>query len=470
MNKRIHVKMNNYVRVDTQTLLNQSTKWLTNGVDNLQFLLVENAYIGSPTNTAIIDNFVNYVLGEGLNDKNNLIDVKSIISEEDLRNAVLDYKIQGACSLQVIYNFGGKVAKLYYVPVKSLAVNKEPDITDEVTSYWYSFDWRYKTKYRPVQIPAFGYGQNYETEILYIKRHSFQPVYTLPDWQSGIQYCQTEEELSNYYRSHIKNNFSAGKIVNINQGGTDSEEAMDEAKSAILNNLTGSSNAGATIVSFNDNYENRTTVDTIEVTDAYSQFQFLSNECRTMIMMAHKVNDPSLFGLPLPSGFSSAADQMAQSLKIFYRSQIKPARAILLEGLEKAFKTINPNCELEFIDYEELRIQPQNQQPETQTALTQMLNYDRVSFDFDDTLTTQRGIDELRTQQQRGKTIYIISARNNELPMIKFANDNRIPLDRVFATGSNLNKIEKIKELDISLHFDNNQSVIDRLPGIGKKI
>lgn len=369
-NKRIHIRLNNYERVDTQLLMNQSTKWLTNGPDNSQFIKVENAYIGSPTNTAIIDNFVNYLLGDGLIDSNNTVNIYDIISGEDLRNAITDFKIQGACSLQVIYNFGGKVAKLYYVPVKSLAPNREPDITDEITSYWYSFDWRFKTKYKPLQIPAFGYGNGLETEILYIKRHSFQPIFTLPDWFSGIQFCQTEQELSNYYISHIKNNFSAGKVVNINQGSTDSEEAMDEAKSAILNNLTGSSNAGATIVSFNDNYENRTTVDTIPIEDAYSQFQFLSNECRTMIMMAHKVNDPSLFGLPLPSGFSSAADQMAQSLKIFYRSQIKPSREIILEGLQKAFNTINPSCNLEFVEFEELRV---NAQPDSSSV--NMLNY-----------------------------------------------------------------------------------------------
>lgn len=355
MNKKIHITLNNYVKIDPQLLLNQSTKWSTNGPDNSFFNVIENAYLGSPTNQAIIDNFTNYILGEGLYDENNIIDPETILSDEDARNAITDFKIQGACSFQVIYNFGGGISKLYYVPVKTLAPNREDDITDDPTSYWYSFDWKYRTKYKPTQIPAFGYGNGLETEILYIRRYTSQPIFSLPDWFSGVQYCQTEEELSNYYRNHIKNNFSAGKIVNINQGGTDSDEAMEEAERNINTKLSGSSNAGTTIVSFNDNYENRTTVESIEITDAYSQFQFLSEECRTMIMMAHKVNDPSLFGLPLPSGFSSAADQMAQSLKILYRSQIKPTRKIILSGLQRAFNKINPSIKLAFDDFEELR-------------------------------------------------------------------------------------------------------------------
>jgi hypothetical protein len=463
--KRLHiVDMNRYVKVDIQSLINTSQKWITNGVDNSYFIEVENAYLGSPTNQSIIDNFTNYILGDGLIDENNTIDVEAILPEEDLRNAVMDFKLQGACAFQVIYNFGGSVSKLYYVPTKSLAVNREEDITDEPTSYWYSFDWRFRTKYRPEQIPAFGYGDGLQTEILYIKRQSAQPVYALPDWQSGIQYCQTEEELSNYYNKHIKNNFSAGKIVNINQGSTDSEEAMDEAERSIVSKVTGSNNAGNLIVSFNDNYENRTTVDSIEITDAYSQFQFLSTECLEKIMLSHKVNDRGLFGLPMPSGFSSVAEQMIQSLKILYRSQINPSRKILVKGLEKAFKKNSPNVKLKFEDYEELRVD--NIQP---TPEVNMVG-EKVSFDYDDTLTTSKGISLLEEAISTGKSIYIISARSTKTGMLVLADKYRISFDKVFATGSNKAKVEKILELGITEHYDNNQDVIDQLPNIGKNI
>ena len=372
--KRLHIiNQNKYVRIDPQNLLQQSTKWITNGVNNDYFITVENAYLGSPTNAAIIDNYTNYILGEGLVDKTGVTDINSILGEEDLRNAVTDFKLQGACALQVIYNFGGGINKLYYVPTKSLAINREEDITDEPKSYWYSFDWKLRTKYKPIEIPAFGCGNGLESEILYIKRQSPQAVYTLPDWQSGIQYCQTEEELSNYYNSHIRNNFSAGKIININQGTTDSEEAMDEAERSIINKVSGSSNAGNVIVSFNDNYENRTTVDSIEITDAYSQFQFLSTECLEKIMLSHKVNDRGLFGLPVPTGFTSQAEQQIQSLKTLYRSQINPSRKILIAGLDKAFKKNNPNVELEFVDFEELQIKVEQPLPTPQETTNEKI-------------------------------------------------------------------------------------------------
>ena len=465
--KKIHfIEMNKYVKVDIQSLLISSNKWITNGADNTYFYVVEEAYLGSPTNQSIIDNFTNYILGEGLEDETGLIDITTILGEEDLRNAVTDFKMQGACAFQVIYNFGGGVNKLYYIPTKSLAVNKEADITDDITSYWYSFDWRFRTRYKPQEFPAFGYGNGLESEILYIKRQSAQPIYALPDWQSGIQYCQTEEELSNYYNKHIKNNFSAGKIININQGTTDSEEAMEEAEQAILRKVTGSSAAGNTVVSFNDNYENRTTVESIEITDAYSQFQFLSGECLEKIMLSHKVNDKSLFGLPMPTGFSSAAEQMVQSLKILYRSQINPMRKILTTGLEKAFKKNDPNVKLVFVDYEELRV---TTQPIVEPQTLKMA-VEKVSFDYDDTLTTDRGVLALERALASGKVVYIISARNNVGGMYRLAEEHWIPTNRVFATSSNKAKVEKVLELGIETHYDNNQDVVDELPGIGKKI
>lgn len=467
--KRIHLlEMNQYVKVDVQSLLISSNKWITNGANNEYFYVVEDAYLGSPTNQSIIDNFTNYILGEGLEDTSGSVDISSILGEEDLRNAVTDFKMQGACAFQVIYNFGGGVNKLYYVPTKSLAVNKEADITDDVTSYWYSFDWRFRTKYKPAEIPAFGYGNGLETEILYIKRQSAQPVYALPDWQSGIQYCQTEEELSNYYNKHIKNNFSAGKIININQGTTDSEEAMEEAERAILNKVSGSNNAGNVIVSFNDNKDNATTVESIEITDAYSQFQFLSQECLEKIMLSHKVNDKSLFGLPMPSGFSSVAEQMVQSLKILYRSQINPMRKILTSNLDRVFKRAYPGVKLAFKDYEELQVQ--STQPIQQPIPAVKMAGEKVSFDYDDSITTEKGIVLLERALAGGKVVYIISARQDAGGMYKLADEHGIPHNRVFATGSNKAKVEKVLSLGITTHYDNNQNVIDQLKGIGKII
>jgi len=162
--------------------------------------------------------------------------------------------------------------------------------------------------------------------------------------------------MSNYCITYIKNNFSAGKVINVNQGVPENDEAQEEAERAILGKTRGTSNAGNIIISFNNNKENATTVETIEIADAYQQFEWLSVNCRDKILMSHKINDPSLFGISTSSGFSSTADQMALSLKILYRNQINPLREIIIDGLEKALKYNNPNVKIDFKDFSEEKL------------------------------------------------------------------------------------------------------------------
>jgi hypothetical protein len=84
-----------------------------------------------------------------------------------------------------------------------------------------------------------------------------------------------------------------------------------------------------------------------------------------------------------------------------------------------------------------------------------------VSFDYHDTLTTDKGKKLLVKEMDDKNTIYIISAAQHKSELEPFANKYGIPLSRVFATGSNQKKVDKLKELNIVRHYDNSQEVID---------
>ena len=94
----------------------------------------------------------------------------------------------------------------------------------------------------------------------------------------------------------------------------------------------------------------------------------------------------------------------------------------------------------------------------------------KVSFDFDDTLTTDKGKELAKRKIEEGKTVYIISARHSVSNMLSTARELGIPLSRVYATGSNKAKVQKVLSLDIGTHYDNNTDVVNELKGIGKLI
>jgi hypothetical protein len=93
----------------------------------------------------------------------------------------------------------------------------------------------------------------------------------------------------------------------------------------------------------------------------------------------------------------------------------------------------------------------------------------KVSFDYDDTLSTSRGKELAKKEIDAGNTIYIISARNEASAMYATADDLGIPHSMVYATGSNKAKVEKVKELGINKHYDNNADVIKELGSVGQK-
>lgn len=92
---------------------------------------------------------------------------------------------------------------------------------------------------------------------------------------------------------------------------------------------------------------------------------------------------------------------------------------------------------------------------------------EKISFDYDDTFSTQKGFDRASRLVEDGATVYIISARQEKDGMLARATKADIPNSRVYATGSNKAKVEKVKELGITKHYDNNADVVKELGEVG---
>jgi hypothetical protein len=94
----------------------------------------------------------------------------------------------------------------------------------------------------------------------------------------------------------------------------------------------------------------------------------------------------------------------------------------------------------------------------------------KVGFDFDDTLTTEKGMRVARFRNNANNELYIISARHQVgSDMLDKAKELGIPSTHVFATGSNKAKVEKVVSLGLNIFYDNNKDVIESLNGTGIK-
>lgn len=93
------------------------------------------------------------------------------------------------------------------------------------------------------------------------------------------------------------------------------------------------------------------------------------------------------------------------------------------------------------------------------SSFTELAEGQKISFDYDGTLSTKKG-KELFNRLKENNTLYIITARHSADNIPDYG-------VKVYATGSNSAKIEKIKELGIDKHYDNNKDVVNALKGIG---
>jgi len=337
--------------------------WVQYGEDNNYFQYLIDRYQGSTTNNAIINGMSKMIYGKGLDatDSNRKPDqyaqMKSLISKDCLKAAVMDRKMLGMAALQVTYD-KGLVKKVTHFPMQTLRAEKCNE-DGEVEAWYYHPDWsKIKPSDQPKRIPAFGFGGKKGNELYIVSSYVTGSYYYPPvDYQGALPYAVLEEEIADYLINDTINGFSGTKVVNFNNGVPDKEK-QQQVKSDVLNKLTGS-RGEKVIVAFNNNAESKTTIDDIPLNDAPAHYEYLSDEAFRKLIVGHRVTSPMLLGVrDGNSGLGNNADEIKTATLLFDNLTIKAYQEEFIDALEAIlalndislniyFKTIQP---LEFTD------------------------------------------------------------------------------------------------------------------------
>ena len=345
------IQMNNYVR--PQLVENKSKDWVLNGKNNSFYQYIIDRNNGSPTNAAINNSYSNLIYGKGLYMKsgtaNDWIVFMTSFRPKEIRKIVSDFQIFGEGSFQKVKAKGKKEFPYFYHLPKQRVAPQIANEDEEIEGYWYSRDWakQFKEENKPEYFRAFGTSKD-DTEIYNIKPYKAGKEYFAdPDYLAGLPYAEMEEEISNYYVSHIKNGLSFGYIINIPDGNSLAPEEKDELERKIKSKLVGSSNAGKFVLSFNGR-DAEITVTPLQVNDAHKQWQYLTQEARQQLLTAHLCTSSSLVGVNNSSGFSSTADEMDMAESQLMKRVIAPKQNYIIEALEDVAKYMDLNLELGF--------------------------------------------------------------------------------------------------------------------------
>lgn len=342
----------------------KNKEWVQYGADNNYFQFLIDRYNGSPTNNACVNGISQAVYGKGLNatDANKkpgqYAEMITLLKPDIVRKISYDLKLMGQAAIQVIYSKDrSKIAQLEHFPIETLRAEKA-DSEGDVTGYYYFNDWpNIKPSDNPLRIPSFGTSKE-NIEIMYIKPYKSGFYYYSPvDYQGGLQYCELEEEISNYHLNNILNGLAPSMLINFNNG-TPNQEQRELIEARIAAKFSGSSNAGKFILAFNDNKESQAEITPVQLSDAHSQYQFLSTESQSKILVAHRVVSPMLLGIKDNTGLGNNAEEIKTASLLMDNTVIRPFQELLIDSFDKLlaynnialnlyFTTLQP---LEFTD------------------------------------------------------------------------------------------------------------------------
>jgi hypothetical protein len=344
---------------------NKNKEWVEYGEDNNYYQYLIDLYYGSPTNNAAIKGIADLIYGDGLEvvkaDRHlaGYLDLKKVFHPECLRNCAMDLKMLGQYAIQLVKSKDKKrYVNAYHFPVQTLRPERCNE-DGEIEGYYFAADWsKLKRGQKPKRFAAFGFDDSANECMLVVKPYSTGNYYFAPvDYQGGTQYANLEIEIANFHINNIKNGMAPSMLINFNNGQPPAE-VKDMIEAQIMNKFSGSSNAGKFILSFNDNAESKADITPVQLSDAHNQYQFLSTESSSKIMMAHRITSPMLLGIKDNTGFGNNAEELKTASTLFDNTVIRPFQRLLIEGVQKImnyngynldvyFKTLQP---LEFTD------------------------------------------------------------------------------------------------------------------------
>jgi len=374
--------------------------WIEYGADNNYFQYLIDRYNGSPTNNAAINGISQAIYGKGLNatdsnkKPNEYAQMIALFKKDVVRRCCYDLKLMGQAAIQVIYSKDrSKIVQLEHMPIETLRAEK-CDEDGNVPAYYYYNDWaNIKRTDEPLRIPAYGMSKE-GIEIYYIKPYKSGFYYYSPvDYQGGLQYAELEEEVSNYHLNNILNGLSPSMLINFNNG-TPNQQERNLIETKIAQKFSGTSNAGKFILAFNDNKESQAEITPVQLSDAHNQYQFLSEESTSKIMVAHRIVSPMLLGIKDGSGLGNNAEEIKTASLLMDNTVIRPFQELLIDCFDQllAYNEISLNLyftTLQPLEFTEVDKTLQDKETIEEETGVEMSKFNLAKYPWDECIAEQ---------------------------------------------------------------------------------
>ncbi len=303
-------------------------------------------YNESPKHGAIIKSKTNYIFGQGWDGIEQKANVKGESWNQITKKCILDDELFGGYYLQVIYNLLGEIKDVYHLEYHKVRTNIEQN------EFQVKNDWS-DNKEKPRLYPAFNINEPVASQILFVKQYNPKSdIYPLPNYFQGLNYIESDVQVSRHILGNAKDGFVATTLINLN-GGEPAEEAKEAVERGIKKKFTGSE-GDRVVIMFNKSKDNSAEILPLSSTMLTKEdFTNVNNLIQQEIFACHQVTSPSLFGIKT-EGQLGGSTEIRDAYKIFANTYVNERQQAIEEVFNQLFNYVGINGEYELIPVEPL--------------------------------------------------------------------------------------------------------------------
>lgn len=303
-------------------------------------------YNESPKHGAIIKSKTNYIFGQGWDGIEQKANTKGETWNQITKKCILDDELFGGYYLQVIYNLLGEIKDVYHLEYHKVRTNLEQN------EFQVKNDWS-DNKEKPRCYPAFNINDPVASQILFVKQYNPKSdIYPLPNYFQGLNYIESDVQVSRHILGNAKDGFVATTLINLN-GGEPAEEAKEAVERGIKKKFTGSE-GDRVVIMFNKSKDNSAEILPLSSTMLTKEdFTNVNNLIQQEIFACHQVTSPSLFGIKT-EGQLGGSTEIRDAYKIFANTYVNERQQAIEEVFNQLFNYVGIKGEYELIPVEPL--------------------------------------------------------------------------------------------------------------------
>lgn len=276
-------------------------------------------YNESPKHGAIIKSKCTYVYGKGF-EVAGMANSRGETWNQIVKKCIKDDELYRGYYLQVIWNRIGQIAEVYHIDFAKVRVNKD------LNCYYVKNDWK-DMREKPREYPAFDVNNKYGSQIYYCKEYNpSSEVYPLPSYFQGLNYIESDIEVSRHILGNAKQGFVGSTLINLNNGDPINEEHKGEVERGLLKKFTGDSGKRVVIM-FNKSKDNAAEIVNLGQTMLTKEdFTNINNLIQQEIFAAHQIVSPTLMGIKT-EGQLGGRNEIREAYEIFNNTYVQERQA-----------------------------------------------------------------------------------------------------------------------------------------------